>query len=524
MFLKRKKNNQLTNEKELIPSPINNTDTFQKVLKNTAWNIGGGVALLILQLITIPYIISKLGDAQYGIWSLANILIAYFFFLDIGISTACTKYLSEKYEKATPEEINNIFWAALFTTAILGIVASCLMFIISPYIIKRFFLIPDELSHLTITVLRICSFCLFLTFLSGIIKTIPFSLKRFDTINKIQFATSTILTIGTVLILYSGYGLIQIAELSIFTQLLSIILFSIAAYKIEPSLCYAAPKKNIIIKLIKYGSFVFTDNIISPILMHLEKLFIGMFISASMITYYVIPHNLLMRLWLISTGFSTALFPALSEISYNKNNILILYTINRAVKLVSAIIGLILFSLFVFADLFIKLWLNESFALISANVLRVLCIGFWLNLISHIIFTFFRAADRPHLPVIFHIIEVIIYIPLAYWLISEYNIIGAAIVWFIRVLIDFILLIIAYQIIVKPKNFLLLNSIFNAATLIVFFSVIFSMTLNHFNILGNLSNLLYIIGAFISILIIWYRIFTYEERNLFLKLIAIKKR
>lgn len=524
MFLKRKKNNQLNNEKELIASPINNNDTFQIVLKNTGWNIGGGIALLILQLITIPYIISKLGDTQYGIWSLANILLAYFFFLDIGISTACVKYLSEKYNKATPAEINTIFWTALFTTVILGIIASCIMFIISPYIIKRFFLIPDELLNLSIAVLRICSFCLFLTFISGIIKSIPFSLKRFDTINKIQFTTSSILTIGTVLALYYGYGLIQIAELSIFTQLLSIILFSIAAYKIEPRLVYVVPQKNITIKLIKYGSFVFTDNIISPILMHLEKLFIGMFISASMITYYIIPHNLLMRLWLISTGFSTALFPTLSEISYNKNNILISYTVNRAVKLVSAIIGLILLSLFVFADLFLKLWLNESFALSSANVLRVLCIGFWINLISHIIFTFFRAANKPHLPAIFHIIEVIIYIPLAYWLISEYNIIGAAIAWFIRVLIDFILLIISYQIIVKPKNFLLLNSIFNVATLIIFLSIIFSMTLNHFNILGNLSYLLHIIGAFISILIIWYRIFTDEERHLFLKLIAIKKR
>ncbi len=522
MFLKRKKNYQINKKQKTISNhPDNNI--FQTLLKNTSWNIIGGIAILLLQLLTIPYIVNKLGDAQYGIWSLANILVTYFFFLDIGISTACTKFLSEKYNNATSEEINNIFWTALLLTTILGFTASILMAILSPFIIKKFFSIPDNLIQLSINVTIIYSFSLFFTFISGIIKSIPFALKRFDLINKIQLIISSILSIGTVLILYLRYSLIHIAILSLFTQLLSVIMLGRAAKKIAPELYFTIWKISLMTKLIKYGGFILISNIISPILMHIEKVFIGILISASMITYYIVPHNLLIRLWLISAGFSTAMFPTLSEISYYKDNILIKNTIDRAIKLVSSVIAWVFFGLFVFGDIFLKIWLGNDFALISTNILRILCVSFWLNIISHIIFTYFRASNKPQLPAIFHIIEVFIYIPSAYLLISNFNLIGAAIAWFIRIFLDSLMLIIAYQIIEKPDKFLFLTSIFNKATLTIFIFASILILIRKYSVISEMSTIiLAIVFSITSFLIIWYKIFGFEEKELISKLLFFK--
>jgi len=254
--------------------------------------------------------------------------------------------------------------------------------------------------------------------------------------------------------------------------------------------------------------------------MHLEKLLIAMLASTTMITYYIVPHNLLTRLWLISSGFATALFPTLSQITGSENLSLVSSVINKSIKFISSVSAFILIWLFVFADSFLKIWMGNNFAMLSTNVIRILCFGFWLNLIAQIISTFFRASNRPQIPAIFHIIEVLIYIPIAYWLIAKYNLEGAAYAWLIRIVADALMLIIAYQIIIKIKAYALFKAIFNEATISVCITGAILLFIKIHNLIpASTLAILSIILAIISFLQIWYKIFTDKEHKLIINLI-----
>src|SRR5579862_8158069 len=86
-----------------------------------AWT-GVGVNLLLVAVLS-PYIVRKIGDEGYGLWTLALGLIDYYWLLDLGFRSATLKYTAHYRALNQPGKINEIMSTALlfssFAAAIL---------------------------------------------------------------------------------------------------------------------------------------------------------------------------------------------------------------------------------------------------------------------------------------------------------------------------------------------------------------------------------------------------------------------
>ncbi len=488
-----------------------------KIFKNTLWNFAGGIIILIIQFLSVPYIVNKLGEDAYGIWSLVWVLLSYLGFLSLGLGVASVKYISEYFGKGNFEECNKIFWTSLLTTGLQGLFAAIIFIGFAPLIVKKFFNIRADLISDSIIVVKICGIALLIDFLLGTVQSVPSALQRLDIVNKVGLAINSIQIIGIVFTLMVGGKLLSIVIFSLFIQMFGVLIYYIISQKLLIKRKYIQWDKETFWLLLKFGGFVSISAIISPILTNVEKLLISNLLSVGFLTYYIVPHNLLTRFYLISASLTTALFPAMSEMSGQEDKSYLFSTVIQGIKVLSATIGWASTLLFVFAKDFLIVWMGDAFAQQATPVLQILSIAFWINIIAHIPFIFLRAYGKPEIPAIYHLIESIFYIPIAYFLIKSMGISGAAVAWGIRVLIDTILLYYSTIRILKSSIIKMISAIFNINLISALLSgLLIAIMKEFFNIPLIYSLCLAIILCILGAFIFWFRILRAGEKKLIL--------
>jgi len=87
-------------------------------------------------------------------------------------------------------------------------------------------------------------------------------------------------------------------------------------------------------------------------------------------------------------------------------------------------------------------WLGVDFSRYSAPVLRCLAIGIFMNSVAQVFATLVQGVGRPDLTAKLHALELPIYLPILFWSIHHYGIVGAAFAWTGRVGFDGVLLLV----------------------------------------------------------------------------------
>jgi O-antigen/teichoic acid export membrane protein len=122
----------------------------------------------------------------------------------------------------------------------------------------------------------------------------------------------------------------------------------------------------------------------------------------------------------------------------DKKRILILFV--KSLKIILILSGILSLILFCYAKDILNLWLGVDFVKNSVYIFRIFSIIISIYFLALIPFTLLQSIGRPDLPAKFHLIEFTIYLIILYIFIKYFGIIGAAIAWGLRMLLDFILL------------------------------------------------------------------------------------
>jgi O-antigen/teichoic acid export membrane protein len=100
----------------------------------------------------------------------------------------------------------------------------------------------------------------------------------------------------------------------------------------------------------------------------------------------------------------------------------------------------------------LDLWLGPQVALAAGNATRILAIGLLFNASAFVPSTYLWALGRPDISAKFHVAELVIHLPLAWWLVSRYGIVGAATAWSVRVALDAVLLFWAAERLLRSRS------------------------------------------------------------------------
>ncbi len=425
-----------------MSSKINNLNSGQLLAKNFFINLFGKGVPTIVALITIPLLINWMGDERFGLFNLLLITVGYFSLFELGIGRAITKFVSEALAKGNQEEeLSMLLWSSFALLLLLGLFATILVIVFTPFLIKNILNVPDFLINEGMTSLIYVSLSLPLMLVSAGVHGILAAQQRFDLINLIQIPFGVSNYLFPLLILLVGSNNLSHAILSIvFARIIVLGASILICFHTLPSI-KSVRRINIIYmkKVLTFGGWLTVSNIISPLLTYMDRFFIGAILTLTAVTYYVVPYTIATKLLLIVASLAMVLFPAFSY-SKNQDRKIYLQLYRRATKYIFLILFPVVLVIAVFSYDLLSLWLGAEFAQNSFWVLTIFSLAVLVNSLANIPYTLIQAFGRPDITAKFHMIEMAPYIFLLWLLASNFGIVGVAAAWLARVSADAILL------------------------------------------------------------------------------------
>lgn len=430
------------------------------LIKNTLINLFGYGSPLIVALFSIPKIIDGLGTDRFGVLTIAWVFIGYFGLLDLGLGRALTMVVSERLGARQNSEIPSIIWTALLAMMLVSITISIVVLLCCHWMIYDILKIPHTLRGEAFWAFIVLTLFIPIVVLSIGFRGILEAYQRFDLVNIIRIPHGIFSFAAPLAVIPFSVNLIIIIAVLCFGRIIVSICQFILCRKIIPDLnSKFSIQYEKFCMLMKIGGWMTVTNVVSPMLVYMDRLFIGAILSVSAVAYYATPSEVITKLSLLSGALMSVLFPAISatfQIDRQRSALLL----QRGIKYIFLCLFPIIACLVTFAPEGLAFWLNADFLKNSTMVTRILAIGIFFSCLGQVPYAFIQGAGRPDLTAKLHLIEIIPYIVFLIVSIKYAGIVGAAMVWATRYLIDTATMYIISQKLLDNARYLKKSNIF----------------------------------------------------------------
>lgn len=411
------------------------------VTRNWVANLVGQILPLLVGLVTIPYLIRHLGVERFGILSISWALFGYFGQLDMGLGRATTKYVAACLGCGDTQKLPELVWTSLFSQMATGLVGTLFLVAMTPILVNRVFKLPPAFSSETKNVLLILAFSLPLVIALNCLRGVLEAGQQFTTVNLISTPASVSAFLLPAIAAGFGIGLDGIVLLLVLARCIAALAYLRCCLKFLPILGERIGFDRTVLRpLFVFGGWVTLANLISPLLIYIDRFFIGAIISMAAVGYYSVPYEIVTKLWLVPASLLATVFPAFTALHANGAQERLEELYFRSVKFILIITGSAVVLLAAFSRKILTFWLGAQFAAHSSSVLQILSLAILINCLAAVPFGLLQGAGRPDLPPKFNLLEVPFYAAALWFLLSRIGLQGAAWAWAFRVTADTFLL------------------------------------------------------------------------------------
>jgi O-antigen/teichoic acid export membrane protein len=423
----------------------NNFTSGGLVAKNTFYNLLGYGIPILIALIIIPLLIKGLGDERFGILNLVWIVIGYFSFFDFGIGRTLTKIIAEKIGANQPSEIPSIFWTSFIMMLLVSVLGALVLVLFVPYLVNSVFIISKELKEESLATFYMLAVSIPIVTTTAGSRGVLEAYQDFGIVNVIRVLLGVLTFLGPLICLIFVNSLFWIVVVLVIIRIGIWILYLMRCFKINSSIRQEIKfNLGLIAPILKLGGWLTVANLVAPFMIFSDRFLIGSLVSATAVTYYATPYEVVTKLLLIPGALVVVLFPVFSA-SYNSNPEFSKKLFLSGTKFIFLLLYPAILLIVTFSYQGIELWLGTKFAENSSLVLQLLAIGVLLNSLAAIPFNFFQGIGKASIPALVNIIELPFYLFIMWIVIKEWGINGAALIWLLRIVIDTAILFLIAQ-------------------------------------------------------------------------------
>lgn len=414
--------------------------------RNSFYNLATHLALILLGLWAIPAIVQGISRESFGLLSLVWVFVGYFSVLDLGLSRATTKFLAESLFANKPEETRAIVRTSLTASLGFSVILGGLFWAATPVLTTAILSVPADMVVEAKQAFYLVALALPFILTGAITKSVQMAAQRFDLVNIFQAAAGISQWVGSVVVVKLGHGLTEIVLVTVASRTVATVLALLFTPRIVPHVFRGTGfwDEAVFRKLVVFGGWVFLSQMLTPLLLYLDRVLIGTFLTLAAVAYYAVQQEVLARVLIVPQSLTTTLFPAFSEQSVQhgpRSRVAGIYFRSLKYLLLFMLPVIVVFVLY--ASDILQVWLGKDFAIHGALVLQILSVGLLFNALAQIPFVALQAYGRPDLTAKFHLIELPFTVALNLILIPLLGIVGAALAWSIRAIVDSFLLFVA---------------------------------------------------------------------------------
>lgn len=192
-----------------------------------------------------------------------------------------------------------------------------------------------------------------------------------------------------------------------------------------------------------FGGWVMVSNIISPLMGYMDRYVLGYAQSAAVVGYYAAPCDAALRLLIIPVAVTRSLFPKLVDSAAVCEGVRAsarLRLLTETFLIISALCIPLAAILAWYADYVLNLWLGEIIGRAAIVPFRILMLGFVLFSFGQVPFVLLQANGRADWTARIHLLEVVPFMIMTYYLSLYQGAAGAALAWTLRGGADLLLL------------------------------------------------------------------------------------
>ena len=411
--------------------------TVSRVLaRNTALNLVGQVAPLVVAVAAVPPLIHALGSDRFGVLALAWALIGYFGLFDLGIGRALTQAASEAIGRGDHKHLHEVSAAAILAAFLLGCIGTIVMALLTPWLAYDVLQMDAALRPEAAVAFYLLSISL--PFVLG---TVAFrglfeAHQDFGIATALRVPYSVFNFVGPLLIIPFTRDLTPIVITLVVGRVITCaahVWFSLRRYPWLRRTSVTNPAA--ILPLLKLGGWMSISTVASTAMVYLDRFLIGALLSMAAVAFYVTPFEVVTKLLFIPAAVLGVFFPAFAATHvhdrprtasmYDRSTRFMLFAMTPPIVVIAA-----------FAHEGLQLWLNAEYARQGTLVLQLLAAGVLINSIGQVSASLLQAVGRADITARVHVFELPLYAVMIFGLTERFGLAGVAMAWSGRMLID----------------------------------------------------------------------------------------
>jgi O-antigen/teichoic acid export membrane protein len=399
----------------------------EKIIKNTLYFVLSQIFGFIFPIILTPFILSSIGEVQFGLYVLVLGFIGLFNLFDLSISSSFVVFISRYNVKGDFKSLNEYFNTGLLFYVVISALIAAIAFLFAEPLLSLLN-IPEDMKEISLTVYNIGLLVFLISGSFMIFTSVLISIQKMYITSIIGLTAGFLNLILTVIVLKSGYGLKGLMLVQLFIVSFTSILYAILAkmnlkeLRINPALISKTPLKE----MSRFGAQMQVSKLATFASEKYDEFLLAYFSALNNVTYFNVANKISRVGRLIPFQIIPQIAPVASELKAKNDDEKLQVLFTDALKYLMLASAPVFIFLFVFSDLIIETWLGKGYEL-SSHVLRILVVGQLINMS-------FSAPGNSVIPNIgipkFQMREGLIFlginIVLSYFLIKYYGILGAA--------------------------------------------------------------------------------------------------
>jgi len=405
--------------------------------RNSVLNLMGAIVPLLVGAVSVPYLLAQLGVERFGVLTLLWVIIGYFSLFDLGMGRAVTQQVASLLGGNREHEIRKVVAISTLLTLATGLLGAGLLAAFAGFIASSGLGLSATLVGETETCLLIAALGVPLATLSASWRGILEGYNRFFAANltKTGFGVA-IFGLPALGVMLVGADLRVVTWCLVLARLLSALAFWLLSTRLPfHALGSMQFNRREALDLLKFGAWMGASNLVSPLLVYVDRFVIAKVLGAALVAYYTVPFEFIVRILIIPGAIGAALLPQLA-ITFTQSPDQARLLMTRALRLTAVLMLVCSFVGAVLAYPLMSRFINPDFANHAQWVAIILCFGVFFNGVANVPYSALHALGAARQTGLLHLLELLLYLPMLYILVLKLGVIGAAIAWAVRTAAD----------------------------------------------------------------------------------------
>lgn len=396
------------------------------IIKNTVLNAAGLVIPGLLFIPAAAFLARTLGVEQFGLLLLMYAMLGYSGIFDAGMTRAVIRKIAQS---KTKDEDDFIMGTALGAVLVISAIPVFLVLFFSDDI-AVWLKVSENYTADTVAALKLLALVVPFFLITVVAFSYLEGKEEFLKLSFYKVIAGAVMATAPAIAVYNDASLVSavlgLLGARIFTAILAIISLNMSI-----GIRNLKFDKKVLIDLVTFGGWISLSNIISPIMVYMDRFILSSSVGAASVAFYNAPSDLIEKISVLPGALARTIFPLFSRLGTHVEYELKLYSGLVVVLL------LLLIPLFLMSESILDLWLGEPYGLQSSLIFKILIIGFFFNAMAQIPFAAIQAKGYSKFTALLHLSEVVPYLLLLFYLVDVFGLVGAAYAWASRVILDF---------------------------------------------------------------------------------------